>query len=623
MTGRRVAEDINAALHELFANDSRLYFLGEDIEDPYGGAFKISKGLSTAYPGRVISTPLSEGGIVGVANGLALCGNKVIVEIMFGDFLALAFDQLLNFASKSVSMYGRRVPMPLVVRCPVGGRRGYGPTHSQSIQKHLLGIPNLCVYEMSPFHSAAAVLASAFDQQMPSVVFEDKVLYTQRRFEDGFSLLGGDAGWAHVRGSGRADVVVIAPGGVAGLVLEAAGRSDVCVDVVVPARLYPLDVDAVLPVLGSVGRVCVVEDGTAGGTWGAEVAARLYPRLWSSLDGPIELVSAPDSIVPSAPHLERDALPSVSGVVSVLGGSTVGTPITAPKLNNNDDSYVVVEWLVADGGWVDAGTPVVTLETSKAVEEIEVQAAGHVTQLVRAGSECGVGAVLGRVSGVASDVAPVAQQRLSRVQRGTAAVVSRSHREVPAAFTVVRVEVEVVLEWLDAVSSRTGGGVGLVEVLVKALALGYEEFPLFFGRLVDGDTVELAECARVGVTLDVGAGLFVPVVDGSVGLEAVADVLMDFRRKALRGSFSGRELSGARITLSVNISDGVVFVSPLVMWPQLCMVSVGGVQGSSGGRFVYVGLAYDHRVVNGRDAVLFLQFLKGVVESPTRLESLL
>src|SRR6266566_10032710 len=115
----RVVHNLNRALHALLERDDKLYIFGQDIVDPYGGAFGVTRGLSSAFPERVLATPISENAMVGVANGLALCGNKVIVEIMFGDFIGLAFDQLLNFTSKAVAMYGKTVPMPVVVRCPV------------------------------------------------------------------------------------------------------------------------------------------------------------------------------------------------------------------------------------------------------------------------------------------------------------------------------------------------------------------------------------------------------------------------------------------------------------------------------------------------------------------------
>ncbi|HEY0640792.1 MAG TPA: transketolase C-terminal domain-containing protein, partial [Pseudonocardiaceae bacterium] len=437
----RVAENLNRALHSLFEREQRLYLLGEDVVDPYGGAFRITRGLSGRFPDRVLSTPLSEGGILGVGGGLALCGNKVIVEIMFGDFIALGFDQILNFASKSVSMYGTDVPMPLVVRCPVGGNRGYGPTHSQSPQKHFIGIPNLALYELSPFHDAGTLLDVAFGRRAPGILFEDKVLYTRRmvppdRVDDLFRhrMLGERPGWAHAfpDGSTNPDVVVIAPGGVVHRAMDAAralraenGRS---VHVLTPAQLYPLDLGPVLPLLAAAGRVAVVEESTAGGTWGAEVARQLYERIWSSLRGPVLLLNSADSIIPTAGHLERRVLLGADdireGLRAADGGwagpvvppaplapaSPVvrpvpeaeavptpesGVPLIVPKLNNNDATYVVVEWLVDDGAWVEAGTEVVSLETSKAVEDVTAATAGHLYQRVAAGEERGVGDVLG------------------------------------------------------------------------------------------------------------------------------------------------------------------------------------------------------------------------------------
>lgn len=186
MTRRqRVAENLNSALHHLLGAHPGTYLIGEDVADPYGGAFKVTRGLSDRFPDRVLSSPLSEGGIAGVGAGLALAGNRSVVEMMFSDFAALAFDPLLNFAAKSVSMYGRRVPMSMVVRCPTGGNRGYGPTHSQSLQKHFLGIPSLHLREVSPFHDNRRVLTAMLDREEPGVLFEDKVLYTRAMYQAG------------------------------------------------------------------------------------------------------------------------------------------------------------------------------------------------------------------------------------------------------------------------------------------------------------------------------------------------------------------------------------------------------------------------------------------------------
>ncbi|QFZ24613.1 transketolase [Saccharothrix syringae] len=685
---------MNSALRRLFAERPDLYLLGEDVLDPYGGAFKVTKGLSTAHPDRVLATPLSEAGIAGVAGGLALAGDQVVVEAMFGDFASLMFDQVLNLVSKSVTMYGKRKPMRVLFRCPVGGNRGYGPTHSQSVQKHFLGIPNLSLYETTPFHDAYPLVAHALDHG-PAMLFEDKVLYTRRLHRDGvvdasyrFSLVGAAPGWAHVTpvDGAPADVVLLCPGGVAHRALAAAHalrERGVTAHLLVPALLYPLDVAPVLELVAAAGLVVVAEESTAGGTWGADVAAVLHERLWSRLAAPVLRLSSADSIIPTARHLEERVLLGerhiVDAVVAALevrgegaaapeavvpgAAPLAGVPVTAPKLNNNDATYLVAAWLVEDGAVVEPGTPLVELETSKAIEEIEAEHGGVLRIVVPSGAEVEVGALIAEVvaPGAARAVpaapvmpavpaprepvprvlaprAPVAAvpaprtYALDRVQQGTAAVVSRAHREVPAAFTAVEVRVDQLLERLRRLSEETGADVGLAEVVVKAVGSAHADFPHLFGSLVDDRTVALVDTADVAVTLDAGRGLFTPVVRDCAGrsIADVADDMMDFRMKAWRAEFTSSELTGGAITVSLNTDDDVLLVQPIVMWPQLCMLSVGGLRervvledgAPVAATVVVLGLAYDHRVVNGTDAVGFLKFVADGLRRPDRLEKL-
>ena len=126
-------ESINKALYDLMAADCNVVLIGEDLLDPYGGAFKVSKGLSTRFPDQVVSTPISEQAITGAAIGMALRGMNPIVEIMFGDFLTLCLDQVVNHATKYRWMFNEQVIVPIVIRTPMGAGRGYGPTHSQSV----------------------------------------------------------------------------------------------------------------------------------------------------------------------------------------------------------------------------------------------------------------------------------------------------------------------------------------------------------------------------------------------------------------------------------------------------------------------------------------------------------
>ncbi|KAB1117714.1 2-oxo acid dehydrogenase subunit E2 [Micromonospora aurantiaca] len=666
----RVSRNLNRALHALFAADERAWLLGEDVADPYGGAFKVTQGLSTAYPDRVLSTPLSENGITGVAGGLALCGDTVIVEIMFGDFAGLAFDPILNLITKSVAMYGERTPMRVVIRCPVGGGRGYGATHSQSPQKHFIGIPHLALYELSPLHDAADVLAAALRRDEPAMLFEDKVLYTRRRYVDGrvddrlaFELRGADGNWARVHDPDAtgAPTLVIAPGGVADRAIAAATRAAErgrTVEVLVPARLYPVDVDGLRDLLDGAHGVIVAEESTAGGTWGSEVAARLHAEAWPLLRGPVELVSSADRVIPSAPHLERTVLLGTEAILDRImrlpaavpvprtdhspagpppdptSAAPSGVPVDVPRLNPNDDSYVLLEWLVADGATVEAGEPIAAVETSKAIEELAATQAGVLRQDVAVGADCAPGAPIGRIlpapvplPAVPAPVpqpavpAPVPPGRpLPPAQRRIADVVATSHREIPVAFTAVRVDVTAALAYARRAADETGAAVGLTEVVIAAVAALHERFPALYARLTDDGLILDAEAPSIGLTVDVGTGLFLPVIRDAAGLDLgdLADAVVALRMKALRGRLREEDMAGMNLLVALNDTPGVTVARPIIPPGVTCALSVPDVHrevvldGDGGVRertVADLGLAYDHRLVNGAQAGAYLAAL--------------
>jgi pyruvate/2-oxoglutarate/acetoin dehydrogenase E1 component len=326
----RVGDGLGNALHALFHTRPRLMMLGEDIADPYGGAFGISRGLSTRFPDRVISTPISEIAITGMAGGLALMGDEVIVEMMFGDFITLAFDPIVNFISKSVTMYGRPLRMPVIIRCPSGGNRGYGPTHSQSPQKHFIGVPNLSLYELSPMHPVLPVLTGILDQGRPAIFFEDKVLYTQppcgEHADDDlfeFSQLGGEEGWAQARLADEPpDWLLVAPGGLVRRALAAMRRAMLAHEIVssllTPSQLFPLELGPALPALATARRVLILDDGTAGGGWPVLAADAIHRLLWGSLDAPVGVLQSGCAVVPAARHLEQQVLLQESSVYAAI-----------------------------------------------------------------------------------------------------------------------------------------------------------------------------------------------------------------------------------------------------------------------------------------------------------------
>ncbi len=171
---------LNAALRHLLETDARALLLGEDLHDPYGGAFKVTQGLSTDFPGRVISTPISEAGITGASIGLSLDGFLPVMEVMFADFLSLCMDQIYNHAVKFPGVF-RDVAVPLVIRTPCGGRRGYGPTHSQSPEHLFTSVPGLTVVYGSHRHDIGKLLVDAtLRWRYPVLFLEHKLLYGEK-----------------------------------------------------------------------------------------------------------------------------------------------------------------------------------------------------------------------------------------------------------------------------------------------------------------------------------------------------------------------------------------------------------------------------------------------------------
>jgi len=174
--GSNVRQVLNTTLRHLLEQSPETLILGEDLHDPYGGAFKVTQGLSTDFKQRVISTPISEAGITGAAIGLALDGFKPLMEVMFADFLTLCLDQLYNHAVKFPGMF-QDMTVPLVIRAPCGGRRGYGPTHSQSPEHLLTSVPGLTVVYGSHRHDMSRLLVDAtLRWPYPVLFLEHKLL---------------------------------------------------------------------------------------------------------------------------------------------------------------------------------------------------------------------------------------------------------------------------------------------------------------------------------------------------------------------------------------------------------------------------------------------------------------
>jgi 2-oxoisovalerate dehydrogenase E1 component len=321
--GSNVRQAINAALRHMLATVPEVLLLGEDLHDPYGGAFKVTQGLSTEFPGRVISTPISEAGVAGASIGLALAGFKPVTEVMFADFLTLCMDQIYNHAVKFPGMF-RDMAVPLVIRTPSGGRRGYGATHSQSPEHLFASVPGLTVVYGSHRHDVARLLIDAtLRWPFPVLFIEHKLLYAEKQEAADYVALPGSDGDVAAdlfptlrRGADDPDVALVTYGGMVPVAEAAAKRlaedEELAVEIVVPALLAPLPREALIGHLLSRKRIVTLEESHHQYGVGAEISACLLERGYR---GRALRIGAPPLPIASARSLERDILPEESRVV--------------------------------------------------------------------------------------------------------------------------------------------------------------------------------------------------------------------------------------------------------------------------------------------------------------------
>lgn len=335
----RYVDSLRAGLQRALSTSEQVVILGEDILDPYGGAFKVTKGLSTEFPGRLFTTPISESAIIGLATGLAARGYRPVAEIMFGDFLTLCADQIVNNSTKFPLMYKGKVNIPLVIRTPMGGGRGYGPTHSQSIEKMFLGVPGLVVLAPSLAHEPGKILESAIlntstpvlfieeksDYSSPLISTNDPVLsVVMVEYENHFPI-GRVQNYDNIKSS--ADVVVISYGGAAAFLFEAMRNladEEIHVLALVPSQLN--DIQHLWNCLSALNLqentpFIVAENGTAGFNWGSEIALLVHELFIEKHGGSRHTVlrlSSEADVIPSAKYLEAMALLTQEKIINAV-----------------------------------------------------------------------------------------------------------------------------------------------------------------------------------------------------------------------------------------------------------------------------------------------------------------
>jgi acetoin:2,6-dichlorophenolindophenol oxidoreductase subunit beta len=308
-------EAVRSALDEELERDERVIFFGEDVAAA-GGVFAVTPGLAEKYGAtRVFDTPISELALTGAAYGAALNGLRPVLEIMFGDFLALSMDSLINQATKYWFLSGERQSCPLVIRSVVGAGGRFGAIHSQMPVSWVMGVTGLKIVAPSTPADAKGLLKAAIRDDNPVLFFEHKRLYSTKGEVNGSEPL--ELSRAAIVREGEDVTLVSAMNGVHDC-LAAADRlaqEGVSAEVVDLRTLRPFDLETVLASVAKTNRVVVVEEGPLTGGWAGEVLARVTEEGLGDLDDAWRIATA-DSPIPYSPPLEDAFLPGAERIAT-------------------------------------------------------------------------------------------------------------------------------------------------------------------------------------------------------------------------------------------------------------------------------------------------------------------
>jgi acetoin:2,6-dichlorophenolindophenol oxidoreductase subunit beta len=313
MTAIEFRDAIRDALDEELTRDPDVIFFGEDVGKA-GGVFAATRGLWQRHPHQVFDTPISELALTGAAFGSAVCGKRPVIEIMFGDFLGLSFDSLVNQAAKYWYVSNGQASVPLVVRSAVGGGGRFGAMHSQQPVSWFLGVPGLKIVAPSTPEDAKGLLKAAIRDNNPVLFFEHKRLYGLKGPVTDASMEIGSA--AVVREG--SDVTIATAMKSVHDALDAAEhleRDGISVEVIDLRTLRPFDLATILASVRKTNRLLVVEEGPKTGGWAGEVIAAVVDEALDEIDDLWRLGTA-DHPIPFSPALEDAYFPDSSQIIA-------------------------------------------------------------------------------------------------------------------------------------------------------------------------------------------------------------------------------------------------------------------------------------------------------------------
>jgi pyruvate dehydrogenase E1 component beta subunit len=321
--GRAAARDltfgqaIREALAQEMRRDPRVFIIGEDVAEA-GTVFKVLAGLVEEFGAkRVLDSPISEAGITGIGVGAAMTGMRPVVDIMFGDFITLAMDQIVNQAAKVHYMSGGKLRVPMVIRTTMGATRRSAAQHSQSLHVWPAHVPGLRVALPSTPADAKGLLATAIRDDNPVVFFEDKMMYQLKGpVPEGEYAI--PFGVADIKRPGT-DITIVATSSMVHVALDAAKALEaagISAEVVDPRTLAPLDAETLIASAQKTGRAIVVDEGYQQFGATAEIAAVIADGAFDYLDAPVKRIGAMNVPVPFSPVLEDQTVPTADSVAA-------------------------------------------------------------------------------------------------------------------------------------------------------------------------------------------------------------------------------------------------------------------------------------------------------------------
>ena len=312
------AQAVNEALAEEMRRDPTVFIMGEDVAEA-GTPFKVLAGLADEFgTERVIDTPISEAGFTGLGVGAAMTGMRPVIDIMFGDFIALTMDQMVNQAAKTHYMSGGKLKVPLVLRTTMGASRRSAAQHSQSLHAWLSHIPGLKVAIPSTPYDAKGLMKTAIRDDNPVAIFEDKMSFTLKGPvpEEEYTI---PFGVADIKREGT-DITIVGTSSMVQVALVAAERLaeiGISAEVVDPRTTLPLDKQTLIESAKKTSRAMVVDEGYEGYGVTAEIASVIADGAFYYLDAPVKRMGAMDVPIPFSPVLEDLTIPTVEGVVEM------------------------------------------------------------------------------------------------------------------------------------------------------------------------------------------------------------------------------------------------------------------------------------------------------------------